>query len=117
VTPIIAGVVSWLRTKFPASGGGFRAPNDELRVTVGQDQYQIYFITNSQEAFVAASNINHQPLHGPATSRRGVIIADSAATANDPHVRSAIESNFSADAVYLGYLELQEVKKWPPSAP
>jgi hypothetical protein len=107
--------VSWLKTKLGVSA--FRAPNDELSVRVGTDQYQIYFVANTQEAFMAASSIGQQPLHAPATTRRGVIIADSAATAADPQVQSAIASNFTAGSVYLGYLELHEVKKWPPNAP
>jgi hypothetical protein len=117
MTPIVAGVVAWLKAKFPASKA-FPAPNDRLSVRVGTDQYEIYFVTNADEAFTAAVNIGQQAILHPATSRQGVIIADSAATANDPQVQSAIESNHSGDAAtYLGYLELHEVKKWPSTAP
>jgi hypothetical protein len=116
MTPIISGVVSWLRAKFPSSKA-FPAPNDGLSVRLGTDQYEIYFITNADEAFTAASNIGQRPLLAPATTRQGVIIADSVATASDPQVQSAIEHNHSGDATYLAYLELHEVKKWPSTAP
>jgi hypothetical protein len=117
MTPIISGVVSWLKAKLP-SAKAFPAPNDGLSVRVGTDQYEIYFITNADEAFTAAFNIGQRPLLHPATTRRGVILADSAATAADPQVQSAIESNHSGDAAtYLGYLQLHEVKKWPSTAP
>jgi hypothetical protein len=117
MTPIISGVMAWLKAKFPSSKA-FPAPNDVLRVRLGTDQYEIYFVTNADEAFTAAFNIGQQPILHSATTRKGVIIADSAATASDPQVQSAIESNHSGDvATYLGYLELHEVKKWPSTAP
>jgi hypothetical protein len=115
MTPIISGVVSWLKTKFPTSKA-FPAPNDRLGIRLGTDQYEIYFISNADEAFTAAFNISQRPLHPPANRLRGVIIADSAATASDPAVQSAIESNHTGDT-YLGYLELHEVKKWPKTLP
>lgn len=117
MTPIIAGVVAWLKTKFPPKKT-FPAPNDELSVRLDADQYQIFFINNADEAYTAATAIGQTPIHSPASIRRGVIIANSAATANDPQVQSAIESNYTgAASTYLGYLELQEVKKWPKTAP
>jgi hypothetical protein len=117
MTPIISSVVTWLTNKF-AGSKAFPAPNDELRIRLGTGQYEIYFITNADEAFTAADSIRDKPLHHPATTKHGVIIADSATTANDPGVQSAIESNHSGDtSTYLGYLELHEVKKWPNTAP
>jgi hypothetical protein len=116
MTPIISGIVTWLKTKFPTSKA-FPAPNNALRIRLDTNQYQLYFITNADEAFTAAVNIAQQPLHAPATAKHGIMIADSAATANSPQVQSAIASNFSAASVYLGYLTLHEVKKWPNTAP
>lgn len=114
--PIISGVVNWLKAKRPTAKS-FTAPNDDLSVRVGTDQYQVFFISNADEAFTAASMISRLPLYHPATTKHGVIIATSKAVAKDPQVQSAIASNFSAASVYLGYLDIKEVKKWPPSAP
>ena len=115
MTPFISGILSWLKTKFP-SATAFPAPNDELIVRVGTRQYQIYFVTNKNEAFTAASRISQEPLRHPATQKVGVIVADSKATAADPQVQSAINSNYS-DTCYLGFLQYREVKKWPSTAP
>jgi len=114
--PMLSGVVSWLRAKFP-SQKPFPAPNDELQVRVATRQYEIYYITNKDEAFTAAANLRHRQVLLPATTRHGVIVADSKATASDPQVQSAIASNFTADTCYLGYLEFHQVKKWPSTAP
>lgn len=114
--PIIAGVVAWLKAKFPTIKP-FPAPNNGLQVRLGTEQYEIYFISNADEAFIAAANISQRALLHPATTRHGVIIADSPETAASPQVQSAIESNTGGTTTYLGYLAVTQVKKWPPTAP
>jgi hypothetical protein len=117
VIPIISGVLAWLNVKFPGQKP-FPAPNNQLQVRLGTQQYEIYYITNADDAFTAAANIGQRPLLHPATTRHGLIIADSASTAADLQVQSAINSNHSGDtSTYLGYLEFHEVKKWPNTAP
>jgi hypothetical protein len=49
MTPIVAGVVAWLKAKLPASKA-FPAPNDRFSVRSGTDQHEIYFVTNADEA-------------------------------------------------------------------
>jgi hypothetical protein len=113
VIPIISGVVAWLGSKFPGQKP-FPAPNNQPQIRLGTVQYEIYFITNADDALTATTNISQRPILPPATSRAAVIIADLPATAARPDVQSAINSNFpSGTPVYLGYLELREVKKWP----
>jgi hypothetical protein len=114
--PILAGVLAWLNAKFPGQKP-FPAPNNELQIRVGSEQYEIYFITNADEALTAAVNIGQRPLLVPSATRHGVLIADSKATANDPNVQSAINSNTTGTTTYLCYLDLKEVKKWPGTAP
>src|SRR5262245_34016590 len=111
-TPIMAGVLAWLKGKFP-SQKPFPAPNSELQLRLGTQQYQIYFITNKDEAFTAAFNISQRALLHPALTQHGVIIADGPKTAADPAVQSAINSNHTGATTYLGYLEFRQVKKWP----
>ncbi len=114
--PIISAVVNWLKVKRPTAKS-FIAPNDDFSVRVASDQYQVFFISNADEAFTAASMISRLPLYHPATTKHGVIIATSKAVANNAEVKAAIEHNFSAASVYLGYLDFKQVKKWPPTAP
>jgi hypothetical protein len=116
VIPILSGVVSWLKAKFPTEKP-FPAPNDELQVRVTARQYEIYYISNKDDAFTAAFNIGQRPLLAPAATRHGVIFAESRALATNLQVQSAINSNYTGDTCYLGYLEFKVVKKWPPSAP
>jgi hypothetical protein len=114
--PIMAGVLAWLKGKFP-NQKPFPAPNNQLQLRLNTQQYEVYFISNADEAFTAAANISQRALLSPALTHHGVIIADSAATAADLQVQSAINSNTTGATTYLGYLTLKEVKKWPPSAP
>ena len=117
MNPLIPGVLSWLKGKFP-SEKPFPAPNNQLRVRLGTKQFEIYFITSADDAMTAAANIGQQALLHPSTTLHGVMIADSRATAEKPQVQSAINSNHSGDtSTYLGYLEFKEVKKWPNTAP
>jgi hypothetical protein len=114
--PIIAGVVAWLKAKFPTDKP-FPAPNNGLQVRLDTRQYEIYFISNADEAFTAAANIHQRALRYPATTRHGVIIADSPETAASPQVQGAIDANTAGTTTYLGYLTVTQVKKWPPTAP
>ena len=114
--PIVAGVVAWLKAKFPTAKP-FPAPNHGLQVRLDSRQYEIYFISNADDAFTAAANIGQRALLHPAATRHGVIIADSPETAADPQVQSAIETNTQGATTYLGYLTVTQVKKWPPNAP
>jgi hypothetical protein len=114
--PIMAGVLAWLKAKFP-NQKPFPAPNNQLQLRLGTQQYEVYFISNADEAFTAAANIAQRALLAPAQTHHGVIIADSPATANDLQVQSAINSNHTGSTTYLGYLTLTQVKKWPPNAP
>jgi len=114
--PIIAGVLAWLKAKFPPEKP-FPAPNNGLQVRLGTRQFEIYFISNDDEAYTAAFNITQQPLLHPATTQHGIIIADSPATAANLKVQEAIEHNTGGATTYLGYLTVHEVKKWPATAP
>jgi hypothetical protein len=114
--PIIAGAVAWLKAKFP-NVKPFTAPNNGLQVRLDTKQFQIYFISNADEAFTAAFEINQRALRYPATTRHGIIIADSPETAANPQVQGAIDANTTGTTTYLGYLTVTQVKKWPPNAP
>ena len=114
--PILAGVLAWLKVKFPTVKP-FPAPNNRLQVRLGTEQYEIYFISNADDAFTAAANISQRALLHPALTRHGIIIADSPNTTASPQVQSAIASNTTGTTTYLGYLTLTQVKKWPSTAP
>jgi len=113
VIPIVSGIIAWLGGKFPGQKP-FPAPNNQLQIRLGTQQYEIYFIASADDALTATTNIVQRPLLPPATSQIGVLIADLPATAARSDVQSTINSNRPGSIpVYLGYLELHEVKKWP----
>jgi len=114
--PFVSAIATWLKGKFPTATA-FQAPNDALSIRVNDTQYDIFFIGTVNDAMTAASSIRNMLKYPLAQKRVGVLVATSAAIANDPQIQSAVMSNYSADAVYLGYLTMQEVKKWPPTAP
>jgi hypothetical protein len=114
--PLVSGIANWLKAKFP-SAKGFPAPNNELSIRVLDGQYDVFFISSVDDAMTAAASITRGIKYPQVAKRYGVMVATSAAIANDPQIQSAIASNYSADGVYLGYLELHQVKKWPPTAP
>jgi hypothetical protein len=116
MSPLISAVAAWLKEKLPTAKA-FPAPNNALSVRVGDSQYDIFFIGTVDEAMTAASSIKNMLKYPLGQKRVGVLVATSAAVANDQQIQSAVMSNYSADAVYLGYLTMQEVKKWPPTAP
>jgi hypothetical protein len=114
--PLVSAVVTWLNGKFPAAKA-FPAPNNALSVRVDDTQYDVFFIETADDAMTASSSIRSMVKYPLSQKRVGVIVATSQAIADDPQIQSAVMSNYTADAVYLGYLNLQEVKKWPPTAP
>jgi hypothetical protein len=116
MSPFLSAIQTWLKGKFP-SGQQFPAPNNALSIRINDTQYIMFFITDSSDAMTAASSIPKFPTYPPASKRVGVMVASSEAVANDPNVQSAIASNYTADAVYLGFMNMTQVKKWPPSAP
>lgn len=114
--PIVSAVATWLKGKFPTAKG-FPAPNNALSIRVTDTQYDVFFIATVDDAMTAASSIRTMQKYPLGAKRVGVIVATSEAIAKDPQIQSAVMSNYQADAVYLGYLTLNEVKKWPPTAP
>lgn len=114
--PLVSAVVTWLKGKF-STATPFPAPNNALSVRVNDTQYDIFFIGTVDDAMTAARSIRGMHAYPMGPKRVGVLVASSAAVANDPQIQSAVMSNYAADAVYLGFLTMKEVKKWPPTAP
>jgi hypothetical protein len=116
MSPFLSGVITWLHSKFPTAKP-FPAPNNALSVRVNDTQYDMFFIGTVDDAMTAAASVRNMIKYPAVQKRVGVLVASSETVAQDPQIQSAVMSNYQADAVYLGYLTMTEVKKWPPSAP
>jgi len=116
MNPLVSAIATWLKGKFPTAKS-FPAPNNALSVRVNDTQYDIFFIGTVDDAMTAAASISKMQPYPLGQKRVGVLVATTAAIANDPQIQSAVMTNYVADAVYLGYLNMHEVKKWPPTAP
>ena len=116
MSPFVSAIVTWLKGKFPAAPA-YPAPNNALSVRVADTQYDLFFIGTPHDALTAAASIRNGTHYPMGAKRVGVLVAVNAQVANDPNIQSTIMSNYVGDAVYLGYLTMTQVKKWPPSAP